>query len=85
MLCLVHFFIPSCTQTNIVAFGKRMYFFFLIIKPLLSYLGNISVVTSRNAKYFRKFALLFNIENFDSWGNFLITHPSESQLVYFLA
>lgn len=77
------FFIPSCTQTNIVAFVKRMHFFPLIMKPWFSYFGNISVVTSRNSKYLRKFALLFNIENFDSWGNFLIIHPSESKLVSF--
>lgn len=52
----------------------------MIIKPWFSHFGNISVVTSRNSKYLRKFAFLFNMENFDSWGNFLITHPSGSKL-----
>lgn len=47
-------------------------------KIQFSYFGNIAVVTSRNSKYLRKFALLFNTENFDRWDNFLVIHPSES-------
>lgn len=80
MLCVVCFFIPSHTQDKYCSFWKKNVFFFLDYKTLILTFCNISVVTSRNSKYLRKFAFLFNMENFDSWGNFLIIHPSESKL-----
>lgn len=80
MLWLACFLFPRALNQILWLLVKE-YFFPLLIKPSFSYFGNISVVTSRNSKSLRKSALLFNIEHFDSWDNFLVAHPRESKLL----